>query len=175
MARKAEGRLVNRAELAEILGISLPTVDAWVKDKMPFVRRGGRGVEWQFDTASVIQWREDRAKDTAGGQLNDIDAIEMETARVKLERERLKYAAEASLVVPLDQLERRLSVVFAEIRAAMRNLPGRTASQLLGETDERVFKRTLSQEVDRALTALSEFDTTALDESLDEDRSGSAE
>lgn len=171
MAKNSGGKIVNRTELAQILGVSLPTINAWVNDKMPFVSRGGRGKDWQFDTADVIQWRAERAASEAGGALDDIDSIDKEIARVKLERERLKYATEAALVVPLDQLERRLSVVFAEIKAAMRNLPGRTVSQLLGETDERKFKRTLAAEIDRALTALSEFNTNALDDSLDEDRS----
>lgn len=175
MAKKAQGRLVNRAELAEILGISLPTVNAWVKDKMPVVRVGTRGVEWQFDTAAVIQWRADLAAESAGGALEDIETIEKETARVKLERERLKYAHEAALVVPLDQLERRLAVVFAEVRTSLRNIPKRTASILVGETNERVFTATLLEEIDRTLTALSEFNTSTLDDSLDADQPNGAE
>lgn len=175
MAKKTEGRLVNRAELAEILGISLPTVNAWVKDKMPVVRAGTRGTEWQFDTAAVIQWREERAKQAADGKLNDLETIEKETALVKLERERLKFAKEAELVVPLDQLERRLSVVFAEVRTSLRNIPKRTASLLVGEPDERIFTKTLLEEIDRTLTALSEFNTNALDENLDADQPNGAE
>ncbi|WP_342627561.1 terminase small subunit [Nguyenibacter vanlangensis] len=171
MAKNSGGKLVNRQELAEILGVSLPTVTAWVRQKMPYVQRGSQGVDWQFDTAAVIQWRADRAADAAGGVLDSADEIERQIALVQLEHARLKFARDAALVVPVDQLERRLSIVFAEIRTAMRNIPSRTAAMLLGETSERQFKKVLSEEIDRALTALSEYDTNLLDESLEDDQS----
>lgn len=162
--------MVNRAELAEILGISLPTVNAWVKQKMPYVRKGGMGADWQFDTAAVIQWRADQAADAAGGALDGIDEIARQTALVQLEHARLKFARDAALVVPVDQLERRLAIVFAEVRTAMRNIPARTAAMLIGETSERQFKKVLSEEIDRGLTVLSDYDVNLLDESIEADQ-----
>ncbi|MDF7673531.1 terminase small subunit [Acetobacteraceae bacterium ESL0709] len=169
MARGTGGKIVNRQELADFLGISLPTVTAWVGQKMPYLQKGGQGREWQFDTAAVVQWKEDMAASAAGGELKTLEAIEKETARVKLEQEKLKYAKAAEMVVPVDQMERRLAIVFAEIRTNMRNIPGRVASIILGETNERTLKHVLLEEIDRALTGLSEFDTNTLDESLDSD------
>ena len=54
-----KGKRVNRAELAEILGVSLPTVDAFVKRGAPYVSKADRekGIPWEFDTAAVIEWR----------------------------------------------------------------------------------------------------------------------
>ncbi len=49
--------IVNRAELASIFDISLPTVDAWVRKGCPVVERGGRGREWQFFVPDVFNWR----------------------------------------------------------------------------------------------------------------------
>ncbi len=57
--KKTRGRVVNRAELAEINGVSMPTIDDWVKRGCPVVQRGGRGRAWQFNTAEVRNWRED--------------------------------------------------------------------------------------------------------------------
>lgn len=48
---------VNRAELAKIFDISLPTVDAWVRKGCPVEERGGRGREWKFHTSEVFNWR----------------------------------------------------------------------------------------------------------------------
>ncbi|MAF71094.1 terminase small subunit [Alteromonas australica] len=42
---------VNRAELADILGCSLPTITSKVQRGMPCLQRGQRGKEWTFDTA----------------------------------------------------------------------------------------------------------------------------
>lgn len=166
MARGAGGKIVNRQELAEFLGVSLPTINAWVKQKMPYLQKGARGRDWQFDTAAIVQWRSDLASEQNEERLN-LDQIEEETARVKLEQEKLKYARAAQLVVPLEQMERRLAVVFAEVRTAMRNIPNRIVSELIGETDETRFMERLSHEIDGALFSLSDFDTNSLDESLD--------
>lgn len=60
-----EGRPVNRAELASLCGVSLPTVDAWVEKGCPYLERGSKGREWQFDSAAVIDWRIQRAVENA--------------------------------------------------------------------------------------------------------------
>lgn len=172
MAGTGGGKIVNRQGLAEFFGISLPTVDAWVRSKIPYIQRGGKGKEWQFDTAAVIEWRIAQAAEVAGKKLTSLETIEKETARVRLEQEKLKYAKLAGLVVPMDQMERRLAIVFAEIRTSMRNLPGRVASIILGETNERRIRAVLLEEIDRNLSALADFDTNTLDESVD---AGSAE
>ena len=56
-----DGRSVNRAELAAICGVTVVTIDAWRQKGCPYVERGGRGKEWIFDTAAVIDWRLQRA------------------------------------------------------------------------------------------------------------------
>jgi phage terminase Nu1 subunit (DNA packaging protein) len=49
--------IVNRAELASLFEVSLPTVDAWVRKGCPVVERGGRGREWKFHFSEVFNWR----------------------------------------------------------------------------------------------------------------------
>lgn len=51
-----EGLVVNRGQLAELLGVSKPTVDAYVKRGLPFIKRGGRGSEYQFKAAQALNW-----------------------------------------------------------------------------------------------------------------------
>lgn len=168
MAGSSGGKVVNRQGLADFFGVSLPTVDAWVRNKAPFIQRGGKGREWQFDTAAVVDWRIRQAEAASTQKLLSLEAIEKETARVKLEQEKLKYAKAAGLVVPMAQMERRLAIVFAEIRTSMRNLPGRVASIILGETNERRLRSVLLEEIDRNLAGLADFDTNTLDESVDD-------
>lgn len=168
MAGAAGGKIVNRQGLAEFFGVSLPTVDAWVRSKVPYLQKGGKGREWQFDTAAVVDWRIQQAEEASNKKLASLEAIEKETARVKLEQEKLKLAKAKSLVVPMDQMERRLAIVFAEIRTNMRNVPGRVSSLLLGETNERRMVSVLMDEIDRSLAGLADFDTNILDESVDD-------
>jgi phage terminase Nu1 subunit (DNA packaging protein) len=63
--------LVNKAEVAGILGISLPTLAAWIArySDFPVYERGANGREWRFDAAAVRAWelsrREAEARDEA--------------------------------------------------------------------------------------------------------------
>ncbi|WLE27681.1 hypothetical protein [Xylella fastidiosa] len=59
--------------------------------------------------------------------------------------------------------------VFAEVRANLRTIPGRTVALLLGETDERRYKRVLLQEIDQTLENLASLDLTQEDTDADED------
>lgn len=57
------GELVNKRELAAILGISQPTLADWIDRHadFPVVERGTNGKEWRFDAAAVAEFI--RAKD----------------------------------------------------------------------------------------------------------------
>ena len=57
----APGKVVNKADLANIFGVSLPTVDQWVRAGCPVEKRGGLGKEWQFACGDVLRWRCERA------------------------------------------------------------------------------------------------------------------
>jgi len=48
---KGQELKVNGKQLADVFGVSLPTVDAWVRQGCPSDQQGGRGREWVFDTA----------------------------------------------------------------------------------------------------------------------------
>src|SRR5689334_3744886 len=68
-----KGLIVNRVGLAEIFGVSLPTVDAWVRGGCPYLQRADRdrGIPWQFNTAAVIAWCDERAKQTTVQAIKD--------------------------------------------------------------------------------------------------------
>lgn len=163
-------RIVSRSKLAEMQDVSLPTVDKWVRDGCPVVKRGGRGKEWQFDNAAVTNWRLDCKEQEAAGQMPTDEA---ELKRRKLAAEtmlaELELAQAKKAVAPIDQVERMVSGAFAQVRAAVRNIPERTVAQLIGETDERRFKSVLLEEIDQTLEALAGGNLAdALDE-YDED------
>jgi len=156
MAGNDKGQRVNRTQLADVFGVSLPTVDGWVRAGCPVVQRGGRGVEWVFNTAAVAQWIKDRAVEGAtGGQAKDLDDIEKRTKAARMSLAELELAKAKGEVAELRLVERMVSRAFAEVRANMRTLPGRLVASLIGETDERTFKRVMLAEIDLVLEALT--------------------
>lgn len=47
---------INRKQLAELRGVSLPTIDSWVRRGCPVVTRGGPGKAWAFNPGEVAAW-----------------------------------------------------------------------------------------------------------------------
>ena len=161
------GKIVNRAELSAIFGVAVTTIDAWVRNGCPYVQKAaGKGKSWQFDTAAVAGWREKRAADEASGS---VVADEAALKRRKLIADVLTAEMEAAekrgLVAPVAGMQRATARLMAEIQGNLRGvLVTRLVRQLLGETDERTFKRITLAEVDVILDSLAKIDADAIAE-----------
>ncbi|MEB5674139.1 terminase small subunit [Escherichia coli] len=140
--------------------VSLPTIDTWIRAGCPYIRKGGRGREWEFNLADVANWREERARATALGDNDNIDEIKRKIWAVDLEAKTFDLAERKRLVAPVDEMTRMMSHVFAELRAGIMNLPARCTPLLTGETDARQIKKILTDEVEILLQKLSSEDLT---------------
>jgi phage terminase Nu1 subunit (DNA packaging protein) len=158
--KKSKGQEVNRADLADINGVSLPTVDEWVRRGCPVVQRGGRGRAWKFNTAEVRSWRDDDIRAQAiHPEMATKEQLVLRKLAAETEQAELDLAKARGQVVPVDQFERAMTKAFGEVRAGLRNaLPGRVARRLLGESDETKMKEVMLDEVDQILLVLSDSD-----------------
>jgi hypothetical protein len=50
-------RRANKAETAQFFDITLPTLDKWIREGMPVLQRGARGVSWVLDLRAAAEWR----------------------------------------------------------------------------------------------------------------------
>lgn len=168
------GQKVNRTGLADVFGVNVSTVDSWVKLNCPADQKGGRGREWVFDTADVSKWLLQRARDDAGGQDTQDDAALDRRKKLAAARlAELDLAKQMGALAPVDHMERVWSRIVAETTSAFRGaFVRRVASQLLGELDEREFKRVLLNEIDTTLETLAKMDPTE-DDDADMDADGS--
>lgn len=135
----AAGVLVNKKELAALIGISLPTLDSWLDrfgDAFPVRERGTNGRDWRFDAADVIAFlREQRAAEEAeavecaerlkqfalpgldaasdmpGGVTKAADLLALAKVRQMQRRE----AAEAGLLVPTADVRRALGATLVKL------------------------------------------------------------
>ncbi|MGY1520158.1 terminase small subunit [Luteimonas sp. A482] len=157
---KGSGQKVNRKQLADVFGISLPTVDAWVRSGCPFDQKGERGREWAFDTADVMRWREQLARDDAGGQdVQDSEALKRRKMAAEVKMAELELLQRMGQVADLGAVERAWSRMFAELQSNLRgSFVTRCEKQLIGETDSRAFKRVLLSEVYSSLETLADMD-----------------
>lgn len=139
--------LVNKRELARILGVSLPTMTAVLEryPDFPVASRGSNGVPWQFDPelakAFVLAKRdEERAADAAKSELlaqialpldepqrpgaegPSLSSVErLQQARALLAEDKL--ARERGFLVLTTDMRQRLAPLWAELNAALQALP----------------------------------------------------
>lgn len=127
--------LVNKAEVATILGISLPTLAAWLAKHpdFPVYERGTNGREWRFDAAAVRDWelarraaeaREEAARAALVAQfalpgLDPGDVATDDTGVASLEllrriREADKLRQERGFLVDVSQLRQTLGAAVAK-------------------------------------------------------------
>lgn len=157
---------VNRGELAAATGAALTTIDGWVRDGCPVIQKGaGRGQEWKFSLPAIITWLRARDVEKATGKTEaDENQLRKRRAVADTTRAELELAKAQGLVAEIGQVERMVARAFAEVRAGMRQLPGRVVSRLIGEHDERRFKTVLLEEIDLALDALANADLAGSDD-----------
>lgn len=160
MSVTQKGRIVNRTGLSEVFGVALNTIDSWVRQGCPVVQKGGgKGQEWQFNTAQVSKWLRDRdVEEATGGIPDDIEMLRIRKQKAETELAELELATKKGEVALIAEFERIQAMAFAAIRANVMNVPQRAVLQLLGETDERVFKEKLKTELVLALETSAESD-----------------
>jgi phage terminase Nu1 subunit (DNA packaging protein) len=156
---------VNRSDLAELLGCSLPTITSKVQRGMPYLQRGQRGKEWMFDTADVISWEKDQAIINTIGDVKGVSEDEMKRRKLAAETTILEIdaAKKRGEVAPLHEMEMAWRDAVLEFKARIRLLPSRVAGQLVGLENETEIKTVLLDEVDQSLTVLSELDADDID------------
>lgn len=156
-------KLVNKFQLAALFDKSIPTIDSWIRRGMPFVQKGDKSTEWQFDTSLVAKWREEQAVAAILGNTKD---VEFEEAR------RRKIAAEAGIleielqqkrreVIPTEEVAQGLSHAYLTLKQRLRTIPERVVPQLISEGDEQICRELLLNEIDDVLLELSQLNFDA--------------
>lgn len=153
------GLIVNRNELSEIHGVSLPTISAWVRRGCPAQQKGARGKEWKFDTADVARWREDQAVQNAIGSAEGVDMDEAKRRKTIAEAQmaELDLARARSEVIAIGDVAQIVTDEYASVRARLLEMPGRLAQPLSIEDDPAQIERELRAAVTEALEELTAY------------------
>lgn len=162
---------VNRAGLAECFGVSLPTVDAWVRKGCPFDRKGARGVDWQFDTAAVANWREEQVQSAVDEALKDLSVDQLQKRKLTAETSILERRdrLEAREIFEGADVERLIAEAVGKCRGRVLAIPTDAADLLVGLTSASDIRAVLDRLVLEALAELSMLDGIVGDSGDDED------
>lgn len=151
--------MVNRRDLARIMGVAMNTVDAFVDRGMPVERRGGRGNPWAFDVVACFRWRLEYEVATAvGASTRDItlaDAERRKTIAAAILAE-IKVSEQLRSVVKVEDVARIWEGRIVSAREAFIGIPQRLAPLLVGESDQTRIEEQIGREITRALEELAE-------------------
>ncbi len=160
-----DGRTVNRAELALICGVTVVTIDAWRAKGCPFLERGGRGREWSFDTAAVIDWRLQRAVAEAVSGFQDesgkVSAEEADRRKKVANAITAEIAADEALrqVVSRHDAEAANAVFCQVLKTGLSNAASKIAGRATTITSAPEIETMVHLELNRAFaTAKSDLD-----------------
>lgn len=139
---------VNRADLALIFGVSLPTVTAWHKEGMPCEKEGRKGVEWVFDTVDCIEWymaRKFKPRGGGGGHRQHptdpftdgsdlpetIEQAQLRYESARADKMETQTAKELGLLVPVDEVAAIVVEENARVRARLLSIPTKVRPKAL--------------------------------------------
>lgn len=150
---------VNKQQLAEQQGVSLPTITRWMAEGMPVAEKGGRGKGYAFDPAAVTEWRVERAKKKAlGGASEETEAMskrrktaaEADIQEMKAAQLRGELCVQADLVADIQN-------DLSKVRARLLAIPSRAAAMVVGQ-DEHTARKFLQDLIYEALDEVSTID-----------------
>ena len=157
-----EGKKVNMATLAEIMGVTPKTINQWVNQGMP--QEGMDGRSRKFDTAECLVWRVQKEADDIRASIEGVIPEHMEYK----EAQRRKEAANAQLA-ELELAEKRGQVAqildimtnvceaLSGVRAKLVSMSSRLAGPLTYQ-EEKEVRKIIDAEVREVLEGLSEYE-----------------
>lgn len=146
--------IVNRQQLADILGRSLVTVDAYRKEGMP-AKKSGR--EWAFDTGVCIQFLID--KDREGSQEDRLKDLDIRERVASTTMKELQLGEKSAVLIHVDEVAELVETEYAIIKSRLQAIPGRMAQALSVESDAVKIQALLKQEVAEALEEISKHES----------------
>lgn len=142
--------IVNKRTLADVLGVSERTLTEWQDGGMPIESIGGRGLDNQYDTAKVIEWRIQRA---LAGQKSETGKERLE--RLQAEELEMKIDERAGRLVALADIETMWASGIIAARAELMALSERLKDKLDATHRINVDPVVIEAEVLQALSKLS--------------------
>ena len=143
---------MNKAQLAETLGVSIEAINAWIRRGCPYKRRGRNGAAWEFDLQAVLRWRADRQAEKASHTPSRLWVDRLEKAKALQAEVELGIAM--GRLVDSKRVEDGAFRLGRRVRDALLSVPDRVAPLLAAEMDVRKIDALLRRELTLALEGL---------------------
>lgn len=142
-------KIKNKSELSQIFGVSLNTIDAWLRKGMPHkISKKGR---YEFDVETIIKWRESLLK-----------VSDDEMRKAKIQREvykaklcQLQFEKESGLLVYAADVKHAAFESGRMLRDQLLNIPARVSPILAAERDTKKVNEILTKEIRQCIETIA--------------------
>ena len=147
-------RLANKAEVSEFFGVSLVSINTWIKRGCPYVQEGSHNVPWVFDLLEVARWRFVGRVSSTG----ELDPEQM-TPRERLDyhkgtRERMLMERDKGILIPAAEVSAAWADQISIAKGRLLSLPARVSGDILRLKSQRDIENTIK---DAVITILEEL------------------
>jgi len=164
--------IVNKKELAELLGKSERTLTDWQKkdNPLPIWIDGVRGSTNQYDTVEVINWLIARDVSKAFGDGPNVDGefldSDQQLARLRkaqADKVEIEVALLEGRVLDAEDVQLAFGKIDSEVKSAFLSMPSRMAPVLIKIRSVKEMTRAIKEDVLQTLGKLSSVDDGDID------------
>lgn len=149
--------IVNKKELAQILGVAENTLTTWQKQiGFPIKSVGSGRTGSEYDTAEVIAWIKKREVDNLMANSASIDIEEAKRRKIAAEAglAELELAKEQGSVVMIEDVSNKVGEQFANLRAKLLAIPSKASTLVFTAKDVTEAKLILETAILETLNEL---------------------
>lgn len=152
--RNGAGREINKSEVADVFGVSLQTVDQWVRKGLG-CRKAGHEVI--FNSAAVTAFLEKQAEARAIASNKPADADEARSRKLAAEAEIAEMQRDKMRgdLVDISSVESVVAEEYGAVRSKLLALPGKLAPIIAIEADEITCRDLIERGITEALDELA--------------------
>lgn len=132
-----KGQVVNKAGLGRVAGVTLKTVDDWVRRGLPVLTKGTNGQQWRIDTAAAIDWivsqrvalarAQGVTPSSAGGDL-DLNEQRARESKERADKYALENAKARRELIPIEDVIDHWGKMISAAKRQLRGVPVRARS-----------------------------------------------
>ena len=153
MKRSGAGRKVNKTEAAELFGVTLKTVDNWIRKGLAHEPQGR---EVLLNTAAIAQFLEDDLKTRLANTpaAENIDQARVRKISADAALAELQLQRERGEVVNIEDVAKTVGEEYAAVRAKLLAIPTKLAPRIAIEDNEAACRDLIEREITEALNEL---------------------